>query len=766
MRVRNIMSNEPKIANHWLHTISKDLNPTSVHCYEICVSNLTDLNDLFPSLIPWMPERYREWYLKSKHLSSKAETKKKQSSTTTPPFIVRVIENVLVFVDEKLAEEKENRLSEIKNKDASKANREDDDDASSVDEDIDNEFDHNTEEMMVEESDQVREARLLLHRSLELLSNLLSLPIPFRVELVAYLQAIHWAVRIKRALSYLDPLSQRLLGRIQKWMHGFPVGTDDSVKPLSSSERRSLYHQRSSIVQNLCSRHYDLPDVVYAGVGLLCRPNQLRGLFSADDDNKILKDLLYRMRLIESKDDGNSRDFLLEVLEHFLVIEPDPLEELQNIPLYPTEEVLWDPAVVPPGHTNLWASPVLSLPTLNTQFISFADYLWRNWELLRSESSYEIRLDLVDALRRLKPTTRLQFNEFDSAAPGEVLSTDFSGWARMALPCAERIKIIHVKKPRIGQKYPSQVLAEVAIDLKPYAENLRREWDELREYDNLFLVAVDAAKIESKEATIGDANDPDFPKRYGVSHVRGCMVMSVRDEADVVISDPTNRAEKPTGTKRTLQVELDPTQYANDQELGNIYDSLNVCLRRDGKVNNFRSVLESVRSLMTGVGSIPRVIPGWMQSILLGHGSPDQACFRSLSLQKFARATAGVPSPDTFFDFCDTFVNRAHILDSLQHISEKVIIDGEETKGETLGASSSDCNFRIRIVDDKVAEAVSYAKPKGSIGNTIRFTPRQVEAIRAGLSPGLSLVVGPPGTGKVISPGSCIGSHILKLSVF
>jgi len=32
--------------------------------------------------------------------------------------------------------------------------------------------------------------------------------------------------------------------------------------------------------------------------------------------------------------------------------------------------------------------------------------------------------------------------------------------------------------------------------------------------------------------------------------------------------------------------------------------------------------------------------------------------------------------------------------------------------------------------------------------NTVRFTPAQVEAIRSGLNPGLTLVVGPPGTGK------------------
>ena len=35
-----------------------------------------------------------------------------------------------------------------------------------------------------------------------------------------------------------------------------------------------------------------------------------------------------------------------------------------------------------------------------------------------------------------------------------------------------------------------------------------------------------------------------------------------------------------------------------------------------------------------------------------------------------------------------------------------------------------------------------------SYRNAVPFTPTQVEAIRAGMQPGLTMVVGPPGTGK------------------
>lgn len=33
--------------------------------------------------------------------------------------------------------------------------------------------------------------------------------------------------------------------------------------------------------------------------------------------------------------------------------------------------------------------------------------------------------------------------------------------------------------------------------------------------------------------------------------------------------------------------------------------------------------------------------------------------------------------------------------------------------------------------------------------NKVRFTPVQVEAIRSGMNPGLTMVVGPPGTGEL-----------------
>lgn len=56
----------------------------------------------------------------------------------------------------------------------------------------------------------------------------------------------------------------------------------------------------------------------------------------------------------------------------------------------------------------LWVKPVcflgcLALPKLNLQFLTLHDYLLRNFNLFRLESTYEIRQDIEDVVCRMKP---------------------------------------------------------------------------------------------------------------------------------------------------------------------------------------------------------------------------------------------------------------------------------------------------------------------------------------------------------------------------
>lgn len=98
----------------------------------------------------------------------------------------------------------------------------------------------------------------------------------------------------------------------------------------------------------------------------------------------------------------------MEVLLSYHEKRPSQLEEVANMPLYPTEDILWDENVVP---SELFQGDrVLALPKLNLQFLTFHDYLLRNFNLFRLESTYEIRDDINDVCQRVQPRSpRLLF---------------------------------------------------------------------------------------------------------------------------------------------------------------------------------------------------------------------------------------------------------------------------------------------------------------------------------------------------------------------
>ncbi len=89
---------------------------------------------------------------------------------------------------------------------------------------------------------------------------------------------------------------------------------------------------------------------------------------------------------------------------------------INEMAIYPTEEVMWDEDVIP--SEDYEGQHCLALPKLNLQFLTFYDYLLRykkifffclfkffffndrNYDLYRLESAYSIREDIADAIKR------------------------------------------------------------------------------------------------------------------------------------------------------------------------------------------------------------------------------------------------------------------------------------------------------------------------------------------------------------------------------
>ena len=82
------------------------------------------------------------------------------------------------------------------------------------------------------------------------------------------------------------------------------------------------------------------------------------------------------------------------------------------------------------------------------------------FKLFRLESCYEIREDIVDAVKRVKSVSTLD---------GTVC---FNGWARMAVPI-QSFKLTEVKNPNIGESKPADVRAQIEVDLRTFGGKIR-----------------------------------------------------------------------------------------------------------------------------------------------------------------------------------------------------------------------------------------------------------------------------------------------------
>ena len=352
------------------------------------------------------------------------------------------------------------------------------------------------------------------------------------------------------------------------------------------------------------------------------------------------------------------------------------LDRINQMSLYPTEELLWS-SVLAKGQDYDYDRP-LNLPKLNLQFLSFYDYLLRNYTLYRFEASYGLKADVTTVISRMKP---------ELLSDGKI---KFNGWANLALPIKGVVKIFHVGEPVVGGTNPSEVRAELNFSLHHFTGRVRGEWEELKARDVLFLLQIGDPDT--------DEENTNQSRKYGLERLRGCEIVDAGE-----------------GTERRMIIKLDPAQYQSDVTAGLVYSGLNIVMRRRPAKNTFKAVLDTMRGLLN---EHKYAIPPWLHDTFLGFGDPSQA----------------VPTihDGLTIDFGDTFLDAQHVVEAFP-----------DREVEVKGSPPYVVSF---LEGNKVVAETS--EKEFEISNKLRFTPLQVKAISKGVQPGLSLIVGPPGTGK------------------
>ncbi|KAF2133417.1 P-loop containing nucleoside triphosphate hydrolase protein [Dothidotthia symphoricarpi CBS 119687] len=439
------------------------------------------------------------------------------------------------------------------------------------------------------------------------------------------------------------------------------------------------------------------------------------------------------------------RAFYMETLVSLVEQRPTFKDVVRDMPVFPTEKVLYETTFL--RNESYDGSRPLAIPKLNLQYLTMGDFLWRSFILYRAEAFYGIRKDMEDVIKRVKPK-------------GKGVSTKFDGFSRMSIPIMKP-GVVDVAPSKVGEEHPAYVRAEIILDVSRLQLPVRKEWDSLRTDDVVFLLAVEGK--EDVPMRNGGHTEPSTGEQVGLHKMRCAQVVQVLDENGRPLREQ-NQTDgfAPRARSRRLVVNIDAKQYQADMDhvaegRPNIYEHINLIVRRKGRENNFLPILDSIRRLT--LSDIPA--PSWLQEVFLGYGDPASATYKRL------------PNRLKSIDFRDTFLDWQHLIESLPGESIEPEEDAQTSFGppyvvqypaavEQEVAPARPSKKRRRDHPVEVAQPVhqslhvaTYKPPNmgpypadAPKTNAVRFTPAQIEAITSGTQPGLTVVLGPPGTGK------------------
>jgi intron-binding protein aquarius len=438
------------------------------------------------------------------------------------------------------------------------------------------------------------------------------------------------------------------------------------------------------------------------------------------------------------------RAFYMETLLALVEQRPTFKDNVRDMPVLPTEKVLYETTFL--RNESYDGSRPLAIPKLNLQYLTMGDFLWRSFILYRAESFYGIRKDMEDVVKRVKPK-------------GKGANVKFGGVSKMSLPIMKPA-VVDVAPSKVGEEHPAYVRAEIILDVSRLQHPVRKDWEQLRPDDVVFLLAVEGK--DDVPMRNGHHQDTTTGEQLGLHRMRCAQVVQVLDDKGRPLRDQArDDVFGPRARQRRLLVNIDAKQYKIDMDQTaegrpNVYENINLVVRRKGRENNFLPILESIKRLT--LSDIPT--PSWLQEVFLGYGDPASATYKRL------------PNRLNSIDFRDTFLDWQHLVESLPGKSVEPHEEAQTSFGppyvveypaaaepESAPPRASKKRRRDQVeVAQPLHESlhVSTYKPP-NMGpypadalklNAVRFTPAQIEAITSGTQPGLTVVLGPPGTGK------------------
>ncbi|KIX06734.1 uncharacterized protein Z518_04710 [Rhinocladiella mackenziei CBS 650.93] len=541
-------------------------------------------------------------------------------------------------------------------------------------------------------------------------------------------------IRTSKSFEKEDAILLRDLTSLLDHFQSFTI--DDWGSTESGREGiRKAHYEALARLQRTALQHFEqkLKVLALSNFGSITKRSELESHFAPLSDSE-LQDLCthlgFRTTYPASTGFTANRAVMMETLLSTFSKPRDFQDVVAQSSVLPTAESIYDPALL--RNDSYDGSRPLGIPKLNLQYLTLSDFMWRSFQLYQAEAFYGIRKDMESIVKRMKPR-----------AGRDRSTTIFEGFSKMALPITEPA-IIEVGPTKVGHLQPSFVRAEVILDVNRFTDSIRREWDSLKPHDIVFLLSV---KVVDSSRLLPNGSPKEQEGNHNMlAGLRAAEVVQVLDDNGRALREMQTNGYSSKPWRRRLLLDMDPRTDSAAKSA-----SFNVIARRQGRENNFKPVLETIRKLVSSQTSLP----SWLQEVFLGYGDPKGASFTSL------------PNRIESIDYLDTFLDWQHLVDSfpgqtVEAASERstplsppfVLRTAPPISDEPPANPKK--RRRSQMEQDTSTINVSTYKPRNTgpyptdvrKKNSIRFTPKQVEAIVSGTQPGLTVVVGPPGTGK------------------
>lgn len=587
-----------------------------------------------------------------------------------------------------------------------------------------------------------------LNQFLEFLVVLLS-QLPTRRFVNTLLQDLNFT-----ALIHLSPLFtsfyQPLVELLSFYIH-FPfddfTGTQLTKAEYQQTRSNKLKYLRQTAYTKFPTK---LKFMGFSNLAALSDPVNLRDHLenlTNDELSDFAKDLGIRLAHPTGSpvDKETSIEYFVERYKH----RPSLLEQIEELQLMPTEGLLFDnPSSI--ENDNGDQCPA-SFYRMTLQYLSVQDFLVRSFYLARTESFYQIRSDIETSLKRIKPELIESFVKDEEGEDVLIKKLKLNGSSKRAALLASAPSIIELTSSRVGMpgRVPGSVKAEIQLDISNAAsKGFGRDFDTFRRDDIIFLA----------EATTPVSNS-NFPQeRLGLKTLRSARVMDVidtrgrsffhRSSATDSLEGEGDRADGNHARAKTLIVYLDPLQYSRDDE--SVYKSLNLVLKRNQRENNFYSILSTVKDLILENADGEIALPEWLADIFLGFGQPDLASPHAMrkffanssensdgfSIDKLTGFPQNIEFPNIFSSYQDIVDYDATILKKDHEIEPNPPYVFNLNDEGSICAHSA---YRENSLNLKLGSNFS---------SNLSFQHKQIEAIIAGTFPGITLITGPPATGK------------------